>query len=394
MQKCPGVLSFGRIRDYVARKSFKGGRDKKAKALESVAKSFNGFRPAHEVLEEIEAVRTIFPQLNVATRIGGCPASRLMLIHGPSNEGKTTLGLGIGLSFLKGGHFFAIADAERTTPPDWIKSLMGEYSNHPGFVALPVSSYEACSDGVRDFCEKVAKARESGDIPPETRAFILVDSVRKLVPKDLLKNLAKEGADGAKKRGVDGFGGRAGQKKAAMNSAWVDELIPLLADTKCTLAFIARETKDPDAGMFDEGIKVGGGTAIFYDSALALRVTRAFIRDKKDESKKGAPPVFGERHTVQIRKTKVAYKDESTPTFKFHTSNGVLDGHKGFDAARDILQLGLDTGIIQVSGSWYSYEFDDQAGKLGQGENGVVKKLHSDPELYAAIEAACYEVAL
>lgn len=369
------------------KKGFTGGRDERTKALAAVAADFKGWRPAPEVLRKIEAVPTIFPQYDAAVRVGGHPISRFTLVHGPSNEGKTAFTLGLGRSFLERGHFFAFADAERTTPPDWLKTLFGQWHDHPAFVALPIHTYEQTVDGVRDFCTKVAAARDKGDLPPDVTGLIVIDSIRKLVPAGLLKTLLKEGAEGSKKsKGVDGFGGRAGQIKAALNAAWVDELIPLLADTRMAMAVIARETTDPNAGMYDEGIKVGGGSALYYDSSLDIRVSRRFIRDGDDKGR-----IYGERHTLEIRKTKVAKKEEQHPRAYFHTSNGTLSP-EGFDRPRDLVELGIATGIIELKGSWYSYDTGEESGKLGQGEHGAVKFLHANPPTMALIEEAIRDV--
>ena len=373
-------------RRTTAPKAFTRGNDATTKSLAAVAGKFSHFRPAPEVLKSVEAVRTIFPQFDSAVKVGGFPTSRFTLVHGPSNEGKTTFALGAGLSFLRGNHFFGLADAERTTPPEWLVDLMGSYSDHPCFSALPVRSYEQTVDGVRNYCETIAEAREKGQIPEETRGLVAVDSLRKLVPKKVMKELFK-GSDGDAKKGVDGFGGRAGQMKAALNAAWVDELIPLLADTKMSMIVIARETEDPNAGMFDDAVRVGGGKAVFYDSSLALRISRKFIRNEDNKSE-----IYGERHCIEVRKTKVAKKEASNPKAFFHTSNGVLSP-AGFDLARDLIELGKATGIVSVGGSWYSYDTGEKSGKLGQGLNGALRKLAAEPDLLNDLEAAIRDVA-
>src|SRR5690606_8630504 len=99
------------------KKPFTAGLVDRSKAMAAVANDLKEFRPAAEVLRHIESVPTIFPQYDAAVRVGGHPISRFTLIHGPSNEGKTVFTQGLGRSFLERGHFFALADAERTTPP-------------------------------------------------------------------------------------------------------------------------------------------------------------------------------------------------------------------------------------------------------------------------------------
>lgn len=365
------------------RKEFGSDQTKEAKSLAAVAATFKGFRPAPEVLRNIQSVPTIFPQYNAMTKVAGHPLARITLVHGPSSEGKSSFTLGLGLSFLQRNHFFGLVDAERTTPPEWLRGLMGSHAEHPGFVALPSSTYEETVDGVRDFCDRIAEARGKGQLPEQTSGLIVVDSLRKLVPKKLMEKLSKSA--GAEKNGVDGIGGRAGQIKAALNAAWVDELVPLLADTNCSLVFIGRESANPDAGMFDEDFRVTGGKAVFYDSALALRITRKFI-PHPDEALAKTGSYVGERHQIELRKTKVGTKERKRPRVYFHTSNGVLSP-AGFDRTRDVLEFGLDTGVIDRKGSWYWFDGD----KIGNGEFATLRRLWDAPEVVGAIERAANE---
>ncbi len=80
--------------------------------LAKVAGTLKDWKPAGEVLTKVRAVPTIFPQFDRATRCGGYPIERVTVVHGPSGEGKTIFAHGLGLSFLKRGHFYAPIDAE------------------------------------------------------------------------------------------------------------------------------------------------------------------------------------------------------------------------------------------------------------------------------------------
>jgi recombination protein RecA len=365
------VNSFGQNRDLLS-------------SFEKVTSTFKEWRPASDVIEEVNAIPTVFPQYDIATRVMGHPTARFCRVRGPSNEGKTTFNMGLIYSFLRAGHFAGFVDAERTTPPKYIRELMGEYFKHPGFSALPVNTYEQVVDSVREYCEKIAEARDKGIIPPETSGIICIDSIRKLVPKNLMKELAKSGTS---KKGIDGFGGRGGQIKAALNAAWCDELVPLLANTKMAMCIIARETDDPDAGLWDEGIKVGGGKALLYDSSLDIRVVRSFITDEENKKK-----IFGERHRIEIRKTKIGQKEEKFPVGHFHTSNGTEceENKAGFDRVRDVFELALEYGVIKLAGSSYSYGGE----VIGRGQAKALLHLRREPDFTQQIEvesrnAAC-----
>lgn len=348
-------------------------------AMSSVADQFTHWRPAPEVLTSVRSVRTIFPMFDRATRVGGYPIDRVNTVHGPSGVGKTTLTLGIGLSFLLQGHFFAHIDAEMTTPANWISTLFGNQIHNPGFVAMRPTNYEEAIDGTRKLVETIAEAREKGRLPKDTTALIAVDSIRKLIPKALMAKIRKDGADG--------LGGRAQQLKAAMNQAWLDDLTPLLYHTGTSVLLIAREADRPDADdmdrKFDTAWQVQGGKGIIYDASLVMRCTRAswvYASGAKDEKK----DVLGEKIKVSIWKTKVESKDAKHALAYFHTSNGKLVP-EGFDRARDVIELALSYGIIEQAGSWYSYN----GKRLGQGINSVVKMLTDDHDMRNHIENTC-----
>jgi len=350
-----------------------------------------GWRPAREVLVPVRAVPTVFPSVDLATRVGGWPTDRIALVHGPSNHGKSEFCHGLGLSFLRSGHAYGYIDAEFTTPSTWLQQLMRDFSQNPGFVALRPSTYEQTVEMVERFCTTVGEAKQQGKVDATTTALVVVDSLRKLVPKRLLETMLKEeadadeakGAGGRKKKagGVDGMSGRAAMYKAALNAAWMDRLVPLLAQTGCGMILVGREYEDPDAGLFSkQDWKVGGGRSPYYDSSLVVRIERdGWVR----ESAEANALIYGERHRVTIHKTKVGPKEERTPEAFFHTSNGVV-GPVGFDHARDLLEVARERGIVTAAGASLAL------GKrtLGRGAHAAVARLYSEPDLMAEITTA------
>jgi len=359
------------------------------KALAAVAARLSGFRPAHDVLVRVKAVRTIFPWINLVSRVGGWPMARFTLAHGKSSHGKTEFAHGLGASFLAADGFYTLIDAEQTTPFDWPATLLGpELSRSPGFLATRSATYEEVRGEVRRFCETVAEARNEGEIDPETPALIVVDSIRKLVPEKIWDELTKEAEGKAKRgrngqavaRGIDGMGGRAAQIKAALNAAWLDELIPLLGQTDCTMLCIARQTLDDDGN-----VKIGGGGALVYDSSMVVEVERDSLVTDGGEGRDAT--VYGERHAVVVKKSKLAGREEKWPTAYYHSSNGRLVP-AGFDRPRDLLDMALAHGVAEkAGGGWISLDGE----KLGQGANKVVQLLHAKPELLARLESAVLE---
>ena len=371
--------------------------------LMAVAAAFDGFRPAHQVLERVQAVPTVLIQYDHATRVGGHPTKRITLIHGPSGEGKTYKTLALVRSFLRVDNPALFIDAERTLEEDFAKMVLGgdETYQHPLFHPYIPTTYEDTVQKVRVWCNTVKKLRDDGRLPKEACGLVVVDSIRKLVPEqqwDKITKLAKKAGDKDKVRD------RSAQIKAMMNAAWCDELIPLLEQTGCTMVIIAREAEDPNADMRAKmggyGYKVGGGAALYYDASLDIRVERATFVSKENLDAKGEkarPTIYGERHRVTIKKSKIAGKEDRVTICYFHTSNGVLVP-PGLDAARDVLELAKRFEIVRAPGAkkgapkkaggggWLSW-----GNHRWQGEHAAVKKLTSDPELLKALE---YEVRL
>jgi len=379
-------------------------RSQRDQGLFAVAKELDDFKQAAHVLRRVRSVPTIFPIVDHAFGVGGLPIDRFGLVHGPSSEGKTTFTLGLILSFIILEHFARLIDAERTTPITWCEGLMAKLAHSPLFGALRPTTYEEVEAKVRRDSHKRKKLLDEGRLPANTSCLYIVDSIRKLTPANMFQKIALDAAGkaqrGGGKLGSDGMGGRGAQIKANYNAAWCDELTPLLDDTGAGMIWIARETKDNDGNetatkmsYTDQGVKVGGGAAPYYDASYVARVEKdAWVYEKKltkEEREAGAKsPIVGERFRVTIRKTKVTGKKEKVTMGFFHTANGNLEGvPEGFDRPRDVLELALKFEVVRQGGSWFSWDKT----RLGNGENNVLRRLHAEPDLCQRLEAACRE---
>lgn len=372
-------------RRVLSKESKKKSASKRSE-LDAVAGRFAAFRPAAEVFSAVRAVPTVMLGFDRATRVGGFPVDRITLVHGPSNEGKTFFALLVALSFCLRGHPVLYVDAERTTPYPWVAQIFGGNEEALKLLyAIRPTDYEHAVETVRAFCKAVAAKREQDS---DATGIVIIDSLRKLVPKGLMDLIMKEvkvetapairkkvagPRDEKKLKGVDGMGGRAGQIRAALNAAWMDELVPLLDSTGTAALLIARETDDADANPFDKKFgndyKIGGGKAVVYDSSLAVRAERAcFVYVGPD----GAKKVVGEKHRLTIWKTKIGGKDGAKTVCYFHSSNGV-ETPLGHDRARDLFDLGKEFDVIKVSGGWYEYR-----GIRINGEPRFLDKLRTE----------------
>lgn len=351
-------------------------------ALNKTAFSIDGFTPARDVFTPIRSVKTRFISFNAATRINGFPLQRVTMVHGPSNEGKTTYVLGVAASFIDAGNPVMYGDAERTLDDKFPSLIMGsETAKSDLFFGIKPASYEEAMDSARKWLNGVSAARAKGQLPADGGALMIVDSLRKLTPA----GLAAKVAAGVTKNGVDGVGGRAGQVRAAYTAAWLDELVPLLDQHNASIIMIVRESEDPDADANDKkygnDYKVTGGKAVFFDSSLVIRIERAGWIGPKQEGQ--AQIVYGERHVGTIRKTKLGGKDGKTSKFYFCTSNGLVSP-PGLDPCRDAFDVALKAGLVAKNSSWLS---EPEIGKA-QGEYAFLELLRESPHRDAFIARA------
>lgn len=344
-----------------------------------------GLPQATEVIRSVRAVPTIFPWVDCVLGVGGWPTDRFGIVHGPSNNGKTAFVIGQCLSFVQVGHPALFLDAERTTANsgDWLASLMGGLVKSPLFRMKKPDSYEEIVEHTRKFCETIGDAKAHGEVDPDTTGLIVLDSLRKAIPKKLLDQLMKEFGEGAKpgkndRNGFDGANGRGNQIKAALNAAWADELTMLLDQTGTSLIVIGREIQNTDQSEWAPTFKLTGGDAIIFEASVQARITESkrFVDDEKR--------LLATEHAVEIRKTKIAGKEERFPRAYFHLSTGLDDAPYGFDRARDVLALGRELNIIGDGGR---YPFEGE--NLGHGEANALKTLRNDPELLQRIETKC-----
>ncbi len=370
--------------------SERAARNKLLSDFAAVAGEFKTFRPASEVLTRVRAVPTIFPQFDYATKVGGLPIERFSLLHGPSGGGKTYWTIGLMLSFLMRDHMAVLIDAERTTPITWLEKAMGDYASHPFFFADRPKTYEDTVQAVRHFLNTLRKQRDSGKVNPDTTALIVVDSIRKLIPKDQFARIMKTAKLSGDKD--EKLKDRSAQIKAAMNSAWMDEIIPLLEETQSAMLVIARETVDPDAPVPrafggrapEKKVTVGGGVALYYDASMNMRskLIKAYGKKQMVNGFERLVP-YGDVHQIDITKSKVSGKGETfNARCTYHISNGVWSP-VGFDRSRDLIELARRFDIIEGT-SWLKF-----GSWKRQGEDAAVKGLNENPGLFAEIEAEC-----
>lgn len=331
-----------------------------------------GWQRAADALDKVQAVSTIFPDFNRATRCGGLPVNRMTVVHGPTHGGKTGFLLGLIKSFLLGGHVAAYIDAEQSTPQEFVVELMGELEAYPNFFAIRPSTYEDTIDAVDEFLKMMTLRRKDD---PSLCCIISVDSINKLQPNRELKSILKAGGDEVAK-------GHAGRYRAAVNQSWLNHLSPRLADAGCAMVFIAQERDDGngEAWEADGGAEIKGGQALSFDASMLIRVSKSFpVRDAATATDKSKGDIVGFAHKVRIYKSKVSHMDGAWSDCVYHFSNGARTP-PGFDLQRDAVVVAKKLGVIQVSGSWLSWNK-----RRWQGEAKCLQALSKDQGMLRAL---------
>ncbi|ALD20118.1 recombinase RecA [Hymenobacter sp. DG25A] len=287
---------------------------------------------------DIPAISTGSLGLDIALGIGGLPRGRVVEIYGPESSGKTTLTLHCIAEAQKKGGLAAFIDAEHAFDKSYAEKLGIDTTNL--LIAQPDNGEQAL--------EIADQLISSGAID-----IIVIDSVAALVPKGEL-----EGDMGDSKVGLH----------ARLMSQALRKLTGTINKTGCCCIFI-NQLREKIGVMFGSPETTTGGNALKFYASVRLDIRRiGQIKEDKDN-------VTGNRTKVKVVKNKVA------PPFKV-VEFDIIYG-EGISKVGEILDLGVDMGIIAKSGSWFSYNGD----RLGQGREGVKTILHDNPELADKIEA-------
>jgi len=288
-------------------------------------------------VNDIPAISTGSLSLDIALGIGGLPRGRVVEIYGPESSGKTTLTMHAIAEAQKAGGTAAFIDAEHAFDPTYAKKLGIDVDAL--LIAQPDTGEQAL--------EIADQLISSGAID-----IIVIDSVAALVPKGEL-----EGDMGDSKVGLH----------ARLMSQALRKLTGTINKTNCLCIFI-NQLREKIGVMFGSPETTTGGNALKFYASVRLDIRRiGQIKEDKDN-------VTGNRTKVKVVKNKVA------PPFKV-VEFDIIYG-QGISKVGEIVDLGVDMGIIAKSGSWFSYG----ANKIGQGREAVKTLLLDNPELAEEIE--------
>ena len=290
---------------------------------------------------EQEYISTGSIGLDVALGIGGLPKGRVVEIYGPESSGKTPLAIHVIAEAQKKGGMCAFIDAEHAFDSSYAQRLGVNIDNL--LISQP------------DYGEQALEIADrlilSGALD-----VVVIDSVAALVPKGEL-----EGEMGDSKMGL----------QARLMSQALRKLTATISKTNSCCIFI-NQLREKIGVMFGNPETTTGGNALKFYASVRLDIRRMTQIKDGDES-------IGNHVKVKVVKNKVA------PPFR-QAEFDIIYG-EGISKVGEIIDMGVELGIVQKSGSWFSYNND----KLGQGRDAVKQLLTDNPELSNEIETRIRE---
>jgi recombination protein RecA len=291
---------------------------------------------AENAVMDVEATSTGSLGLDIALGIGGLPQGRIIEIYGPESSGKTTLTLHVVAEMQKKDGVCAFVDAEHALDPQYAKKLGVNLDEL--LISQPDTGEQAL--------EIVDTLVRSGAV-----SIIVVDSVAALVPKSEI-----EGDMGDMQMG----------SQARLMSQAMRKLTASIGRSNCMVIFI-NQIRMKIGVMFGSPETTTGGNALKFYASVRLDIRRIGAIKDRDQ-------VVGNSTRVKVVKNKVA------PPFK-QVEFDIMYG-EGISKTGELVDLGVKAGVVEKSGSWYSYGDE----RIGQGRENAKTFLKSNPSVAQDIE--------
>ncbi len=326
-------------------------KDEKTEKLKALQMAMDKLEKAHgkgsimrmgdSAVEDVDVIPSGSIGLDVALGIGGYPKGRIIEIYGPESSGKTTLAIHAIAEAQKKGGIAAMIDAEHAFDRFYAEKLGVDIDNL--LISQPDNGEQAL-----EIAENLIR---SGAID-----IIVIDSVAALTPRAEI-----EGEMGDSKMGL----------QARLMSQALRKLTGTISKTGCVCIFI-NQLREKIGVMFGNPETTTGGNALKFYASVRLDIRRVGQIKAGDD-------VSGNRARVKVVKNKVA------PPFR-KAEFDIMYG-QGVSKVGEIIDLGVDHGIVKKSGSWFSYGET----RLGQGRDAVKDLLLDNPELMEELEVKIKE---
>ena len=313
-------------------------------AMQKIEKDFGKgsiMRMGEETIANVDVIPTGSIGLNAALGVGGFPKGRIIEIFGPESSGKTTLAIHAIAECQKAGGIAAFIDAEHAFDRFYAEKLGVDIDNL--YISQPDNGEQAL-----DIAEQLIRS-SAIDI-------IVIDSVAALTPKKEIEGDMGDSAVGL---------------QARLMSQALRKLTSTISKTNTTCIFI-NQLREKIGVMFGSPETTTGGNALKFYSSVRIDI-------RKSSPVKDGDTIIGNQVKVKVVKNKVA------PPFR-KTEFEIIFG-EGISKIGEIVDLGEELGIINKSGSWYSYE----SSKLAQGRDATKQLLKDNPELCDELEAKIME---
>ena len=313
-------------------------------AMQKIEKDFGKgsiMRMGEEKIENVEVIPTGSIGLNAALGVGGYPKGRIIEIYGPESSGKTTLAIHAIAEAQRAGGIAAFIDAEHAFDRFYAQKLGVDIDNL--YISQPDNGEQAL-----EIADQLIRSAAID--------IIVIDSVAALTPKKEIEGDMGDSAVGL---------------HARLMSQALRKVTSTIAKTNTTCIFI-NQLREKIGVMFGNPETTTGGNALKFYASVRLDI-------RKVTSIKDGDQVIGNQVRVKVVKNKVA------PPFRkaeFEITFG-----EGISKIGEIVDLGVEYGIIKKSGSWFSYEDS----KLAQGRDATKQLLKDNPELCEELEEKIME---
>ncbi|MEE0921801.1 MAG: recombinase RecA [Paludibacteraceae bacterium] len=308
-------------------------------AMEKIDKQFGKgaiMKLGDDKVEDVPVIPSGSVGLNIALGVGGYPRGRIVEIYGPESSGKTTLAIHAMAEVQKQGGIAAIIDAEHAFDRFYAEKL-GVNTNDL-LIAQP-----DCGEQALDIADELIRSAAVD--------LVVIDSVAALTPKAEI-----EGDMGDNKVGLH----------ARLMSQALRKLTATINKTNTTCIFI-NQLREKIGVMFGNPETTTGGNALKFYASVRLDIRKSTAIKDGDE-------ILGNQVRVKVIKNKVA------PPFK--KAEFDLMFNEGISRVGELIDMGVELGILTKSGSWFSYD----GKKLAQGRDAAKNVLRDNPDLAEEIE--------